>query len=734
MRRFVSVVFLVLVATSVFADGVIIKCERPCTAATAAVTAAGGQVTHAYKYIDAIAAEVPRSGAGQLGSALPAGSVRKDFIVELPAATIDRNGTADVVEAGIDEANVVADDASSGGSSVEANGWDMNNTIINVQSLHNAGQTGANVRVAVIDSGLRPSFLVSAGAVIGGESLVPDALGFLNTANGPHGTFVSGMIGNRSAFNLTGHPWLPAIAANCPSCVLPGNVVRMRGSAPASRIYALRVFPPTGGAPESRIIAAMERVLTIRENFDNGMPETVAPSGLASSLNIKVCNMSLGGSTFHAGRDIEDQLTAAFLERDIVLVASAGNNGPGGSTGGSPGTGIGALTVGAASTAMHERILRGIQFGVPTGLAYRPTTATQTAYFSSRGPSADGRYSPLVTANGFASFSSNGGSGLSIGSGTSYSGPTVAGVAAVLRGAHPTATARQVRNAIVMTANPNVLGDNSTRNDMGFGMVDGAAASALLASGTAPDTMPSAGGNHKQVNVNITQGTNIQVRSGNVTESGTLLPGQRLETYYKIGPNTSQVIVTLTTAPGATQNALFGDDVIFSVHTAKTSAIGASGDYPVFAFSTGGSFVINNPDTGLMRVTATGDWTNASPIGATYTITSVSTSVPGNTSHAKIVEGDVVTVPFTVPAGAGVLTAHLEWTGDWGTYPTNDLDLILVPPAGPANVAGATLNSPERASIANPAAGAWSAIVDGFSIVDGDKYKLVVAIDGVVVK
>lgn len=732
MKR-LSLIILLLVAPSLLAEDLIIRCTRPCTSAKAAVRKAGGSVTQSYKYIDAIAATVPDERISQMSKSLPAGSVRKDLPVELPAVSTDRNGVPNAADASVDaEAVQVLDSETLSATLSDApQGWEINNTFLNVQSLHSAGKTGAGVKVAVIDSGIRPGFLNTSGAVIGGENFVPDALGFRNTANNPHGTFVAGMIGNRFLFNFTTHPWLAAVQAHCPTCVRPGNVVAMFGSAPASSIYALRVFPPSGGAPESRIIAAMERVIQLRENYDNGIPETFDAAGKAAALNIRVCNMSLGGSTFHAGRDLEDQLTNAFLERDIVLVVSAGNNGPSGSTGGSPGTGYGALTVGAASTATHERILRHIQFGAVNGAAYRPSSATQTAYFSSRGPTADGSYSPDVTANGFASFSSNGASSLNIGSGTSYSAPTVSGVAAVLRGAHPTATARQIHNAIVLSANAGYLGDGSTANDQGYGFVNAAGASALLAGGSVPDTAPAPGGSNRNVNVNIVQGTGIEPQSDTVTQTATLLPGQRHEIFYKVLPNTAAVVVTLSgVTPGATQNLLFGDDVIMSVHTAKTSAIGASGDYPVFSFSNGGTWTIAKPDTGLMRVTMTGDWTNASPIGATVNVTSITASVPGNTAQGKVVEGDSISVPFTVPAGAAQLTAHLEWAGDWGAYPTNDLDLVLVPPAGPINQSGATINSPERATINSPVAGNWTAYVLGFSVADDDRYKLVIAVDG----
>jgi hypothetical protein len=89
------------------------------------------------------------------------------------------------------------------------------------------------------------------------------------------------------------------------------------------------------------------------------------------------------------------------------------------------------------------------------------------------------------------------------------------------------------------------------------------------------------------------------------------------------------------------------------------------------------------------------------------------------TAAGRVAEGDTVAVPFTVPAGAKLLELELSWNGDWSRYPTNDLDLILQDPAAKQNFDGATLNSPERVTLKNPAAGAWKALVNGFTI-NGD--------------
>ncbi len=743
MNRFILSVLLLSAATlgSAQAEPVIIKCTRPCTAAINAIQSNGGTVTHRYKYVDAIAAEVNDSALSAVRKKVGAGAVRKDLVVPAPGTPTDLTMVEDVpAESG----SAMSAESISSLAGANPDAYLINNALMNLGPLHGAGAVGSGQVVAVIDSGIRPGrpHLDLDGSVIGGEDFVGDGLGYSHPNNGGHGTFVAGMISSNVVFNFNPTtPLLLSVQAHCPGCVVNGTQIPLIGSAPSSSIYALRVFAPTGGAPESRIIAAMERVLEMKDNYLSGQPETANPNGSYDSLNVKVCNMSLGGSTLYAGRDIEDQLTNVFNDLDIVLVTSAGNNGPSGSTGGSPGTGFASLTVGAASTPVHERVLRDIQFGLGIGSLYRPFSGIQMAYFSSRGPTADGRPDPEVVANGFASIGqgfSNSVNGISLSSGTSFSSPTVAGVAAILREAVPNATALEVRNAIIEGANAGLLADGSGPMDQGNGFVDGGAALALLQNWMAADTAGPAGGTNKNVKVNISQGAGIQTHSGNVTRNtGSLLPGQRFETYYKINPNTAAVVVTLSNVvAGSPQNALFGDDILLTVHSAKTSSVGASGDYNVFSFTLGESTVIPNPDLGLMRVTVSGDWTNASPIAATISIQSINGSEPGLTAQSKISDGQFFAVPFTVPAGTGELKVRAEWDGDWGNYPTNDLDVILVDPFGNLNFDGATLNVPERATISSPVAGTWTAFVDGFTVhtSGGDRFKLLVTADGVRLK
>ena len=613
----------------------------------------------------------------------------------------------------------------------------INNGNMNVTPLLAAGFTGAGVVVATIDSGIRPGYphIDLDGSVIGGEDLVGDGLGFSNSLNSGHGTFVAGMITANVVFNLSAaSAFAQSLVTHCPTCTVPPppgfTSIPMLGSAPLSSIYALRVFGPTLGSPTSRVIAAVERVIELREMFDAGVP---------GGVNIQVCNMSLGGPTLFAGRDLLDQIASMLLRKGIVLTASAGNAGPSSLTCGSPGTAREALTVGASSDPIHERIVRDLQFGLGLGALYRPSGGTQTAIFSSRGPTADGRVDPDVVANGDWSFGQGfaGPGAVNFAGGTSFSAPSAAGIAALLRQAFPSASARQIRNAIIMGANPNVLADDSTELDQGAGYVDAQEAYQLLAAHQVPDSSEKRLRSGRRVAANVRRGTALEPLRGTVFEPVTdLKPGERADFLYQVSERTAQVVVELSNfTPGSIQNVFFGDDILFGVHSAKTSAIG-EGDYLVGAFTFGGTFVIDDPEPGLLRATVLGDWTNASPIGVDVRITSVKEREPRRVTARSVIRQDQqLSYAVNVPSGVSEAVFQLRWLNNWSRYPTSDLDVYAIDPDGNVIVDGATLDSPEEVTIASPAAGVWTFVVDGFEIAARrDLFELRVMLDGSVVR
>lgn len=101
-------------------------------------------------------------------------------------------------------------------------------------------------------------------------------------------------------------------------------------------------------------------------------------------------------------------------------------------------------------------------------------SAGRIAYFSSNGPTADGRIKPDVVAMGVdvyaaASYSfTYDTAGYSYTSGTSFSGPLTAGVCALILSVHPELTPQQVLEALKMTANKK----DNPGNVYGWGLIN----------------------------------------------------------------------------------------------------------------------------------------------------------------------------------------------------------------------------------------------------------------------
>ena len=137
-------------------------------------------------------------------------------------------------------------------------------------------------------------------------------------------------------------------------------------------------------------------------------------------------------------------------ERGLLLVNSIGNYGPKATTLAPPADAPGVLAVGAVDRA--GRVVN----------------------FSSRGPAADGRVKPDLCAlgSGLRLAAARGRKDYESVSGTSFSAPLVAGVAALVIEAHPDWSPEAVREALLMSASRAERPDN----DYGWGLVNARAA------------------------------------------------------------------------------------------------------------------------------------------------------------------------------------------------------------------------------------------------------------------
>jgi len=714
----------------------IVNCKADCNALIEKVHNLGGTVNNKYVNVNAIAITIDSDNRAELMAVQPNAIITKDKMFSLPEPKdqVELSSSTELTPLKGAELSKFLENE-------KPDGYEYNNLITGTAVLNAAGYSGQGTVVVVIDSGTANNAAVVpalSGSVIGGENFVPgvNEPSATSTANGSHGTWVGTMISGHAYFFLdSASTFAQSVNNNMPSSIiydyLPGlSVLPMFGSAPEASLYAMKVFPAAGGgAPESRIIAAMDRAITMKTNYNNGLPvEPINPGCGAEedpcvydSMDISVVNMSLGGGTLYSGQDLEDSLTKKMLEVGITLVASAGNSGHSAITGGSPGTGLGSLTVGAASVLGNERILRDLQFGLGFGELYRPSNHHQMATFSSRGPSADGRASTDIVANGQSCLVQSASGAINLVNGTSFSAPMVAGAAATLSQAFPNVDAVAIRNALKQGANPNILGDNSSEIDQGAGFLDVISAFNLLATGNVDKSLPKGLG-HKSVSKNIQYTGHSVIEMGKnsvpVTKTMTnLKPGQVAHFFIDSKEETDQLTINIdnfvASLPANEQNVFFGDDLYYLVQDAIThsSSVLAGG-----FINSDRTITIDNPQTGILRLAIMGDWTNAGEVSADVTISSTKSKPAKKSLLGKVAQNEQLVDEFYVPDGTSSIVFELSWKNNWSSYPTDDIDLILLDPTYSAYYNGATFASPERVEIDNPTSGVWTSIIMGYTV------------------
>ena len=233
-----------------------------------------------------------------------------------------------------------------------------------------------------------------------------------------------------------------------------------RGVAPGAALVGLKVlehFPQRGGfcgGTTSDINAAIQWII------DNKLQTSGTEGGDTPDAGIEVANMSLGAAGCSDGTDSMSLLVDLAVEAGVVMVVSAGNDGPETCTVGNPAAAAQAITVGAAADVDEEGF---VLIG-----------------FSSRGPTFDDRIKPDIAAPGVTIMAASGGTSSSYKnlSGTSMSSPFTAGAAALVLDADPSLTPREVKDLLMLTAHDFGPLDGSTRSgprsdiDWGAGLLD----------------------------------------------------------------------------------------------------------------------------------------------------------------------------------------------------------------------------------------------------------------------
>jgi len=260
---------------------------------------------------------------------------------------------------------------------------------------------GAGVRIAIIDTGVDGSHPDLQGAVVGGADFSGLGSSDGQTPVGEdrrHGTMVAS---------------LAAGGGN-------GGGNGVLGSAPAAELLSVSISFRGGLiSPDDQVARA------VRYAVDNGAD---------------VISLSLTRNT----RDWPESWDDAFAyaaERDVVVVAAAGNRGSGTVSVGAPATMPGVLTVGGVTqegVASDAASSQGITIGVMA-----PSEGLVGA----------------IPGGGYVSWS-----------GTSGATPIVAGIVALVRSAHPTMNANNVINRVLATATP--LTEDIPDSLYGYGLVN----------------------------------------------------------------------------------------------------------------------------------------------------------------------------------------------------------------------------------------------------------------------
>ena len=202
---------------------------------------------------------------------------------------------------------------------------------------------------------------------------------------------------------------------------------KYKGVAPAASIMVAKVLSDSGGGRMSDVMAGVEWAV------QNGAD---------------LLNLSLGSDGNSDGKDALSTMVNAAVDAGKVVVVAAGNAGPGANTVGSPGAAEKPITVGAS------------------------TDTDGMANFSSRGPTADGRVKPDISAPGTKIIAARA-TGTAMGTplddnytsaqGTSMATPHVAGLCALILKANPRLTPAQVKgilrdSCIDLKMDPNIQG------------------------------------------------------------------------------------------------------------------------------------------------------------------------------------------------------------------------------------------------------------------------------------
>ena len=712
----------------------------------------GGSVEFIYDNVPAVVVSLPPGQEGALAGLPGVVFVEKDRLIYLADDPPPTRGPVDFPAAiavqELSRVEVQAVDPVSLDPGSLPSGY-VNYTLTGADKIWEQTGYGSGSVVAVVDTGTAANVCLSQ-AVIGAPGY-PDgynATGDGIPANSPqnhwHGTHVGGVIASACALDFSAfpdHPLYQAISAFLP---WPVDFVPVFGQAPLAQIYPVKVFDVSGGGtPVSVVLKGLDHVLTLKKD---------------GQLDIDVVNLSMSGPSLFDGHNAFDRFINKLDDARITVVSSASNYGPLPNTIGSPATSFASIAVGALDYAKASRVLYEYMglisgYGSGQGLLMRPTRETRLANFSARGPLSDGRAGPDLSALGMWTFQAGPLEELRWASGTSFSAPTVSGVAALLNAYFESNRSRDpaptvIRNALLLGANPTLVGKPwRDINDQGYGALNAKDALKKAIKGKLALKYPQDSG---QLSANILDRPIRGQTEAYASKTTRLRAGENLDAIFNISPYTSRVTIEVTEikTPDNSAEAYWPNVLEVYVQSAKRSAVEPALAFRWQPYRDGSGFTIQIEDgpwslngegrayqplqPGLMKVTLIGGPTNGSRVSFKLRITRENLRRPLSNPVAvgAIEPGDSLLIPVTISAGVSRATFDLTWERNWTRFPPGDIDMLILDPSMQVvSAAGATLNSPERAVVENPIKGQWQVLIQATEMYRPDTFKLYVSTD-----
>ncbi|MCU0860372.1 MAG: S8 family serine peptidase, partial [Thermoplasmata archaeon] len=385
--------------------------------------------------------------------------------------------------------------------------WATTAGVMGAEDVWDLGIIGEGVRVAVLDTGCDVTQNDLKDAVYSYKSFTSEEF---HDVDG-HGTATAGLVASRGINDY----------------VIPefDGVVKMMGMAPGAKLMTGKVLDDTGYGWDSWIIGGIEWAVS----GDDGIPGT--------GDEAQIISMSLGGMEIPNDGDDPTSLALdiASEEHGVICVLSAGNEGSGASTTGSSGVSKTVITVGASTLNAECQLLKywPLSDYFEQYLVVKEGEAgyenNHMIWWSSRGPTGDGRIDPDIAAAGAWGPSTQPGNTIEMMfGGTSMAAPVVAGIVALVYEAYlaeygVAPTSDDVKELIMGTA----LDMGYAPNEQGPGRLD-----ALAAVNAVLDGWQAAGPSSIAVTVDAGSSAGIEFAEGAVLGSKTTVPSGREGIYF----------------------------------------------------------------------------------------------------------------------------------------------------------------------------------------------------------